>query len=65
MDQPRLGFITVVALCMTVGVAQAGPCTQKDAGSGPTVGATAQTGTTGTAPQQHPPTAAMNSANSG
>lgn len=64
MDRRSLSFISCIALCMTVGVAHAGPCTQKDAGSGPTVGATAQTGA-GTAAQQHPSTAAMNSATQG
>jgi hypothetical protein len=65
MDRRSLAFISCIALCMTVGVAHAGPCIQKDAGSGPTVGAKAQTSTTGTQTPQHPPTAAMNSATQG
>jgi hypothetical protein len=65
MNRRSLAFGCCIALCMTVGVAHAGPCTQNDAGSGPTVGATAQTSATGTATQQHPPTAAMNSATQG
>lgn len=66
MDRRSLYFISCIALGMTAGVAHAGPCTQKDAGSGPTVGANAQTAATGTAAQQqHPPTAVMNSATQG
>ena len=65
MDRRSLAFISCIGLCMTVGVAHAGPCIQKDAGSGPTVGAKAQTSTTGTQTPQHPPTAAMNSATQG
>ena len=65
MNRRSLAFSCCIALCMTVGVAHAGPCTQNDAGSGPTVGATAQIGATGTPTQQHPPTAAMNSATQG
>jgi hypothetical protein len=64
MFRTSLIVVSSVAFCSAAGVANAGPCT-KDAGSGPTVGATAQTGTTGTATQQHPPTAAMNSATQG
>lgn len=61
MTRGSLAFIGCVALFMTGGVAQAGPCTQNDAGSGPTVGANAQTGATGPATHEHPPTAVMNS----
>jgi hypothetical protein len=55
----------VAAVFLSVATAQAGPCNTggKDAGSGPTPGATGQT--IGTAPaddKSHPPTAAMNSA---
>ena len=64
----RRSFIAIstLAFCVAAGVANAGPCT-KDAGSGPTVGATAQTGSMGaaTGTRQHPPTAAMNSATQG
>ena len=65
MNRRSLAISCCIALGMTVGVAHAGPCTQNDAGSGPTVGATAQTGAAGNATQQHPPTAAMNSATQG
>ena len=65
MDRRKLAFISCIALCMTGGVGHAGPCTQKDAGSGPTVGANAQPPAPGTGAQQHPPTAAMNSATQG
>ena len=53
------------AILLTTG-AQAGPCNtaNKDAGSGPTPGASAQATTTGTATrgELHPPTAAMSKA---
>ena len=54
-----------VAIIFSAGIAQAGPCNtaNKDAGSGPTPGHTAQT--TGTAPsrsEEHPPTSTMNKA---
>ena len=52
------------AILLSAGIAQAGPCNtaNKDAGSGPTPGHTAQT-TTGTAApstSEHPPTSTMN-----
>ena len=56
-----------VAILISTGIAQAGPCNttaNKDAGSGPTPGHTAST-TTGTATRsggEHPPTASMNKA---
>ncbi|MBV9115718.1 MAG: hypothetical protein JOY67_23135 [Hyphomicrobiales bacterium] len=59
-----LTLICSTAFCMAAGLAHAGPCTSKDAGSGPTVGANSQTTTTGVT-HQHPPTAAMNSAAQG
>ena len=55
-----------VAIIFSAAIAQAGPCNtgNKDAGSGPTPGLTAQT--TGAAPasrtDEHPPTATMNKA---
>lgn len=55
-----------VAIIFWAGIAQAGPCNtaDKDAGSGPTPGHTAQT--TGTASpsgsEEHPPTSTMNKA---
>jgi hypothetical protein len=51
------------AMVLSVGAAQAGPCNTagKDAGSGPTPGATGQTITEGsTATKEHPPTETMN-----
>ena len=57
----------VIAVCavmaLSVGSAYAGPCATggKDAGSGPTPGATGQTITTGSAAtKEHPPTKTMN-----
>jgi hypothetical protein len=54
-------------LLISPGAAHAGPCNtaNKDAGSGLTPGASAQTATTGIAParsEQHPPTGAMSKA---
>jgi hypothetical protein len=63
MRQIFLAGCAVVALSM--GNAQAGPCNTggKDAGSGPTPGATGQSVTTGSADtKSHPPTEAMNNA---
>jgi hypothetical protein len=58
-------FTSCVVITLSTGVAQAGPCNSanKDAGSGPTIGHTAQT-TTGTASRndEHPPTGTMNRA---
>ena len=57
-----------VAVLLSTGIAQAGPCdtsANNDAGSGPTPGYTAQTTTTTGAAsrsQEHPPTGRMNSA---
>src|ERR1700724_952588 len=58
-------FAALAAVVLSVGTAHAGSCNTggKDAGSGPTPGASGQT--IGTAPaddKSHPPTAAMNSA---
>ena len=50
-------------MVLSIGNAYAGPCTTggKDAGSGPTPGATGQTITTGSAnTKEHPPTETMN-----
>src|ERR1700740_899485 len=50
-------------IILSVSTAQAGPCNTdwKDAGSGPTPGATGQTITTGSADtKEHPPTETMN-----
>jgi hypothetical protein len=58
-------LVTCVAIIVSAGIAQAGPCNtaNKDAGSGPTPGHTAQT--SGAAPSrsdEHPPTSTMNKA---
>jgi hypothetical protein len=58
-------FASCVAIILSAGIAHAGPCNtaNKDAGSGPTPGHTAQT--TGVAPSrndEHPPTSTMNKA---
>ena len=52
----------IAAMVLGVGAAQAGPCsTGKDAGSGPTPGATGQTtGSASAKTDQHPPTETMN-----
>jgi hypothetical protein len=50
-------------MVLSISAASAGPCNtgEKDAGSGPTPGATGQTVTTGSADtKQHPPTETMN-----
>ena len=54
-------------MVLSVGTAHAGPCNTggKDAGSGPTPGATGQTTTTGSAASQQPPTSTMNRATGG
>jgi hypothetical protein len=50
------------AMVFSVGAAQAGPCNTggKDAGSGPTPGATGQTIKGSTTTKEHPPTETMN-----
>jgi hypothetical protein len=65
MKTGNILFASCVAIILFAGAAQAGPCNtaNKDAGSGPTPGHSAQT--TGTAPSrsdQHPPTSTMNKA---
>lgn len=55
-------------MALGLGAAQAGPCdttgraADKDAGSGPTVGSSAQTTGTSADANQHPPTSTMNRA---
>ena len=56
-------IIACAAVVLSVGAANAGPCNTggKDAGSGPTPGATGQTIGTGSAKtDEHPPTSTMN-----
>jgi hypothetical protein len=63
MDARQLILSGCAVMILSVGSAQAGPCntTGKDAGSGPTPGATGHTITTGSAEtKQHPPTETMN-----
>jgi hypothetical protein len=65
MKTGNIPFASCVAIIFSAGVALAGPCNtaNKDAGSGPTPGHTAQT--TGSAPSRsndHPPTSTMNRA---
>jgi hypothetical protein len=58
-------FAALAAVVLSIGSAHAGPCNAggKDAGAGPTPGATGQTiGTAQADDKSHPPTAAMNSA---
>jgi len=56
----------LISMVLSLGSAQAGPCDtagrapSNDAGSGPTVGNTGRTTTTGAASDQHPPTSTMN-----
>jgi hypothetical protein len=63
MNTKQLLLAACAATILSVGSAQAGPCNTggKDAGSGPTPGATGQPITTGSADtKEHPPTEAMN-----
>jgi hypothetical protein len=59
----QLALATCAVMVLSVGSASAGPCNTrgKDAGAGPTPGATGQTITTGSADtKEHPPTKTMN-----
>jgi hypothetical protein len=59
----QLALAACAVTVLSVGSAYAGPCNTdgKDAGSGPTPGATGQTITTGSADtKEHPPTKTMN-----
>jgi hypothetical protein len=62
MTTKRLLIAACAIAALSVGNAYAGPCnTGKDAGSGPTPGATGQSITTGSADTKaHPPTETMN-----
>lgn len=62
MITKQLFIAGCAAVVLTVGAANAGPCnTGKDAGSGPTPGATGQTiGTSSAKTDEHPPAATMN-----
>jgi hypothetical protein len=63
MNTKQLVLAYCAVIMLSSGNAQAGPCNTvgKDAGSGPTPGATGQSITTGSADtKEHPPTATMN-----
>jgi hypothetical protein len=63
MIKRQLILAGCAVMVLSVGNAHAGPCNTggKDAGSGPTPGATGQTITTGSAnTKEHPPTETMN-----
>ncbi len=63
MNTRQLILSGCAVIILSVSNAQAGPCNTvgKDAGSGPTPGATGQTITTGSADtKEHPPTETMN-----
>jgi hypothetical protein len=63
MNTRQLVLAGCAVTILSIGSAQAGPCNTggKDAGSGPTPGATGQSITTGSADtKEHPPTATMN-----
>jgi hypothetical protein len=63
MNTRQLVVAGCVVMILGIGNAQAGPCntSDKDAGSGPTPGATGQSITTGSAETKaHPPTETMN-----
>ena len=63
----QLALAACAVMVLSVSSAYAGPCNTggKDAGSGPTPGATGQTITTGSAAtKEHPPTKTMNQAGS-
>jgi hypothetical protein len=55
-------FASCATMILATGIAQAGPCNtaNKDAGSGPTPGHTAQTTGTANPRGEHPPTDTMN-----
>jgi len=63
MNTRQLVFAGCAVVILSISSAQAGPCNTggKDAGSGPTPGATGQSTTTGSADTKaHPPTETMN-----
>jgi hypothetical protein len=64
--KPRAIFLASATLILATSLAQAGPCNtaNKDAGSGPTPGHTAQTTGTANMRGEHPPTDTMNKASS-
>lgn len=68
MNTRSLILASFATMVLSLGAAQAGPCdtggqaANKDAGSGPTVGSTAQTTGKSADANQHPPTSTMNRA---
>ena len=71
MQTKRMLLAAGTALLLSAATAQAGPCStggtsaNRDAGSGPTVGATSQTTGSTQSSNQHPPTDTMNRATGG
>jgi len=65
MAGKTLAVLSGLALCCMIGAAQAGPCKEADAGSGPTPGASAKAGSAQPPAPQHPPTATMDLATQG
>jgi hypothetical protein len=66
MKARTIFFASCATMVLATGLAQAGPCNtvNKDAGSGPTPGHTAQTTGTANPRGEHPPTDTMNRASS-
>ena len=63
MITKQLALVACAVMVLSIGAAYAGPCNTggKDAGSGPTPGATSQSITTGSADtKEHPPTKTIN-----
>ena len=71
MNRKPMLLAAFAAMVLSATAAQAGPCNtvgtsaNRDAGSGPTVGATGQTTGTAQPTTQHPPTDTMNRATGG
>jgi hypothetical protein len=72
MQTKRMLLAASTAMVLSAATAQAGPCNtgggtsaNRDAGSGPTVGATGQTTGSAQSANQHPPTDTMNRATGG
>jgi hypothetical protein len=71
MQMKRMLLAASTAMVLSAAAAQAGPCNtsgtsaNRDAGSGPTVGATGRTTGSAQSANQHPPTDTMNRATGG
>jgi hypothetical protein len=61
MKTGNILLASCVAIMLSAGIAQAGPCNtaNKDAGSGPTPGHTQTTGSASSRTNEHPPTSTM------